>query len=77
MTAPYLVKEMGIVDEVIKEPFGGAHRDPAAMAASPSRRCSLRPPRGASGPLKEKELLGCCATKKFRDFGEFKETGTE
>ena len=28
------LRELGIVDEVIKEPLGGAHRDPGTMAAS-------------------------------------------
>lgn len=72
MTAPYLVK-MGIVDEVIKEPFGGAHRDQAAMAESLKKVlfAHLEELRG----LKENELLDL-RYKKFRDFGEFKETGT-
>jgi acetyl-CoA carboxylase carboxyl transferase subunit alpha len=33
LTAPDLL-ELGVVDEVIEEPPGGAHRDPAAMAAT-------------------------------------------
>lgn len=33
MTATDL-KEMGIVDDIVPEPLGGAHRDPAAAAAS-------------------------------------------
>ena len=28
------LRELGIVDEIIKEPLGGAHRDPGSMAAS-------------------------------------------
>lgn len=73
MTAPYL-KEMGIVDEVIKEPFGGAHRDPEAMAATLKKVLfnHLEELRN----LKEKELLDA-RYEKFRNFGEFKETGTE
>jgi acetyl-CoA carboxylase carboxyl transferase subunit alpha len=31
LTAPRLL-ELGLVDEIVKEPPGGAHRDPAAMA---------------------------------------------
>jgi len=31
MTAPRLL-EHGLVDRIIKEPLGGAHRDPAEMA---------------------------------------------
>jgi acetyl-CoA carboxylase carboxyl transferase subunit alpha len=26
------LKKLGLVDEVLKEPFGGAHRDPQMMA---------------------------------------------
>jgi acetyl-CoA carboxylase carboxyl transferase subunit alpha len=33
LTAPRLV-EHGLVDRVVREPLGGAHRDPVAMAAS-------------------------------------------
>ena len=33
LTADRLQK-LGLVDEVIEEPLGGAHRDPAAIAAS-------------------------------------------
>lgn len=33
LTAPRLL-ELGLVDRIIKEPLGGAHRDPAAAAAS-------------------------------------------
>jgi len=33
LTADRLEK-LGLVDELIEEPLGGAHRDPAAMAAS-------------------------------------------
>ncbi|MNJ64346.1 Acetyl-coenzyme A carboxylase carboxyl transferase subunit alpha [compost metagenome] len=36
MTAERL-KDLGIVDKVISEPLGGAHRNPAAMAASMSQ----------------------------------------
>jgi acetyl-CoA carboxylase carboxyl transferase subunit alpha len=31
------LREQGLVDEVIPEPLGGAHRDPAAIAATVSR----------------------------------------
>jgi len=27
------LKDLGLVDEVLREPLGGAHRDPPAMAA--------------------------------------------
>ncbi len=31
LTAPKLL-ELGLIDQIVKEPLGGAHRDPAAMA---------------------------------------------
>jgi acetyl-CoA carboxylase carboxyl transferase subunit alpha len=33
LTAPRLL-ELGLIDQIVKEPAGGAHRDPPAMAAS-------------------------------------------
>jgi acetyl-CoA carboxylase carboxyl transferase subunit alpha len=36
LTAPRLA-ELGLVDEVVKEPLGGAHRDPAAAASELKR----------------------------------------
>lgn len=33
ITAPRL-KELGLIDQIVKEPLGGAHRDPQAMANS-------------------------------------------
>ncbi|GAP66526.1 acetyl-CoA carboxylase carboxyl transferase subunit alpha [Mizugakiibacter sediminis] len=33
LTAPRL-KELGLIDEIVPEPLGGAHRDPEAMAAT-------------------------------------------
>ncbi|HTV51361.1 MAG TPA: acetyl-CoA carboxylase carboxyltransferase subunit alpha [Steroidobacteraceae bacterium] len=33
LTAPRL-RQLGLVDEVLEEPLGGAHRDPASMAAA-------------------------------------------
>jgi len=31
ITAPRLL-ELGLIDKIVKEPLGGAHRDPQAMA---------------------------------------------
>ena len=45
ITAPRL-QELGLVDDILREPLGGAHRDPRAMAsapvASPCRRAPGR-----------------------------------
>ncbi|HHJ12889.1 MAG TPA: acetyl-CoA carboxylase carboxyl transferase subunit alpha [Gammaproteobacteria bacterium] len=32
------LKELGLIDEIVEEPLGGAHRDPAAMAESLGER---------------------------------------
>ena len=53
--------------------FGGAHRDPAAMADT-LKKVLFRHLEELRA-LKEKDLLDL-RYKKFRDFGEFKETGT-
>lgn len=39
ITAPRL-KEMGLVDRIVNEPIGGAHRDPSVMAAQLERALS-------------------------------------
>lgn len=37
LTAPFLVKQ-GLIDEVVNEPLGGAHRDPETMAKTLKQR---------------------------------------
>lgn len=70
MTAPDLLK-LGVVDNIIKEPPGGAHRDPQAAAAS------------LKGAIREalKELSNIPADRlvearyaRYRSLGVFKET---
>ena len=55
ITADRLVK-LGVVDEVLKEPHGGAHRDPQAMADDLQR--ALVRHLGELEELSEEELLG-------------------
>ena len=69
MTAPYLA-EMGIVDQVVDEPFGGAHRDRDAIAAT--LKAALLRHIAELSDLEEDELLDG-RYQKFRQFGEFKE----
>ena len=45
LTAPDLLKA-GIIDEIVPEPIGGAHTDPAAAAAARRRRADARARRG-------------------------------
>jgi acetyl-CoA carboxylase carboxyl transferase subunit alpha len=64
--------QLGVVDEVIKEPLGGGHRDPQAMAQSLKEsieRC-LR----ELEPLDVETLLRL-RYEKFRKIGTFLENG--
>ncbi len=65
LTAQDLLR-MGIIDEIIPEPLGGAHRDPHATAQILKERISgnLK----ELGGLKKEELLKS-RYKKFRDIG--------
>ncbi len=69
ITAPKL-KALGLVDKVINEPVGGAHRDPAAMAATLKKTII-----DALKPLAEKspEKLVTERQKKLLSLGKFKE----
>ncbi len=59
---------MGIIDEIISEPLGGAHRDPQKMAQN-IKDMLVRSIKEA-GTLKKDELLRL-RYKKFRDIGKF------
>jgi acetyl-CoA carboxylase carboxyl transferase subunit alpha len=70
ITAPRL-QELGLVDEIVREPLGGAHRDARTMAES--LRSAL-----ASG-LRDLEVLDVGELLKRRhtrlqSFGRFRET---
>ena len=54
LTAPRL-KENGLVDVIVKEPLGGAHRDPAAMAQT--LKTTLMAELAKLEPLSKDELL--------------------
>ena len=60
------IAKLGVVDEVIKEPLGGAHRDPQVMADT-VKDALLRAPRRAAGAAAraahdEPASSGCAAT---------------
>ena len=38
------LRELGLVDEVLPEPLGGAHRDAAAMSRQPQGGACIAPP---------------------------------
>ncbi|MDD4940148.1 MAG: acetyl-CoA carboxylase carboxyltransferase subunit alpha [Candidatus Omnitrophica bacterium] len=65
LTAPDLL-DMGIIDEMIPEPLGGAHTNPEKMAAT-LKECLLRNLQ-ALNALKKDELLKL-RYKKFRGMG--------
>ncbi|MBU3933335.1 MAG: acetyl-CoA carboxylase carboxyltransferase subunit alpha [Candidatus Omnitrophica bacterium] len=69
LTAGDLLK-MGIVDEIIKEPLGGAHRD--AEACAKNIKAAIEKYLQELLPLPKKELLEK-RYKKFRKIGVFKE----
>lgn len=62
--------DMGIVDEIIKEPLGGAHREPEACAKNV--KAAIKKYMKELLPLPKKELLEN-RYKRFREIGVFKE----
>jgi acetyl-CoA carboxylase carboxyl transferase subunit alpha len=62
---------MGLIDKIINEPLGGAHRDPKQMAVMLKRALadSLRQFAG----MKTKDLLEA-RHEKLMSYGKFKET---
>lgn len=67
------LKAMNLIDKIINEPLGGAHRDPKQMASMLKRALadSLRQVQG----LKTKELLAA-RHEKLMSYGKFKEIST-
>jgi len=64
------LEKFGIVDEIIPEPLGGAHRDPAEVAAR--LKTALLKFIKKSSALSPQELLDA-RYKKYRSIGEFVE----
>jgi len=64
------LKQLGLVDEVLKEPLGGAHRDPCAMAEV--LKNALIGHLDALGRLGADELLNA-RYQRLISFGRFKE----
>jgi len=65
------LKAIGLIDKIVNEPLGGAHRDPKAMATMLKRALadSLRQFQG----MKTKDLLEA-RHEKLMGYGKFKET---
>ena len=68
------LKQLGLIDELLEEPLGGAHRDPAATAAS-LKEAVIRH-LDELEQLSPEELLARRAAK-ISGFGVFSEDGTE
>jgi len=62
--------ELGLVDRVIEEPLGGAHRDPEAMAVS--MRQALQEELSVLSNMSSEDLLDNRLIK-LRAYGQFKE----
>lgn len=67
------LKAMGLIDKIINEPLGGAHRDPKQMAALVKRALAdtVRQFQG----MKTKDLL-VARHEKLMSYGKFKEIAT-
>jgi acetyl-CoA carboxylase carboxyl transferase subunit alpha len=67
------LKAMGLIDKIISEPLGGAHRDPKQMAVLVKRALAdtLRQLQG----MKTKDLLAA-RHEKIMSYGKFKEITT-
>jgi len=72
LTAPQL-QELGVVDEIVLEPLGGAHKDYSATAAAIKK--SIKSHLQELGKLSPKKLKEQ-RHDKFRQMGEFME-GTD
>jgi acetyl-CoA carboxylase carboxyl transferase subunit alpha len=70
ITAPRL-RELGLIDEVIREPLGGAHRDAAGTAES-VRRALISHLRDLE-PLDVNELVRRRSVR-LRSYGSFRES---
>ncbi len=68
------LKALGLIDKIVAEPLGGAHRDPKQMAVLLKRALadSLRQFQG----MKTKELLAA-RHARLLGYGKFKETNSE
>ena len=69
ITAPKL-KALGLIDKVISEPLGGAHRDPAAMALSLKKAIADSLKQLQEMPT---DKLVLARQKKLLELGKFKE----
>ena len=67
----HLRKALGLIDKIVNEPVGGAHRDPKAMASSLKR--ALGDGLRQVADLKPKELLAR-RQERLMAYGRFADT---
>jgi acetyl-CoA carboxylase carboxyl transferase subunit alpha len=65
------LKALGLIDKIVNEPVGGAHRDPKAMAASLKR--ALNDALRQVSDLKPKELLQR-RYERIQSYGRYSDT---
>jgi acetyl-CoA carboxylase carboxyl transferase subunit alpha len=65
------LKTLGLVDKIVNEPLGGAHRDPSAMMLNLSKALAE-----TLGPLQKKSVDELLAQRyeRLMSYGKFKET---
>jgi acetyl-CoA carboxylase carboxyl transferase subunit alpha len=68
------LKALGLIDKIINEPLGGAHRDPQQMAAALKR--GLNDAWRQVADLKVKELLDR-RYERLQSYGRFSDTKAE
>ncbi|NND08260.1 MAG: acetyl-CoA carboxylase carboxyltransferase subunit alpha [Saprospiraceae bacterium] len=66
--------EFGLIDGIVKEPLGGAHTDPEAMAATLKKH--LKQTISKLKKIEIEELIDM-RIKKFRNMGKFQETSDQ
>lgn len=68
------LKTLGVVDKIVNEPLGGAHRDPQATAQALRKTLSeaLKQLQAKKPDLLVKERL-----ERLMGYGKFKETGAK
>jgi acetyl-CoA carboxylase carboxyl transferase subunit alpha len=65
------LKELGLVDEIIKEPLGGAHRDHVEMVGN--IKTALVSELNILSEISSEEIISL-RKDKIRKYGNFKET---
>ena len=68
LTAKRLL-ELGLIDKIVREPIGGAHRNPKQMAHAPESRAAQRA--GGAGCAVRPRICWIAATAALRSYGAY------